>query len=293
MPGTDIELPYSDIRGAEPGPALLVTGGVHGGEYPGIEAAIRFARGLDASRVRGRVLVIHMTNPPAFYAKRQYISPLDEKNLNRVFPGNRDGSPTERVAAKVMEALNQADFWVDLHGGDIHEALVPFAIFSDQGGAVLSGQAEAMARAYGIERILRSSAIAGGSYAAAAERGIPAILVEAGQVGQLDESAVAMHLRGLERLLIHLGMLEGPPPESVAEPLLTQFSWISSPATGLFYRAVQPGQLVSRGALGGVVRDAFGDLLQEVHIPQDGVVLFMVTSLAINRGEPLFAVASP
>lgn len=128
-------------------------------------------------------MVIHMANPPAFYAKRQYVSPLDAKNLNREFPGRRDGTPTERVAAVIAETLAQASFWVDLHGGDIHEALVPFTIFSDQGGDEVVRQAESMARVYGIHQMLRSSAIAGGSYAASAEMGIPAILTESGQVG--------------------------------------------------------------------------------------------------------------
>ncbi len=293
VPGTDIQLPYTDIRGTDSGPSLLITGGVHGGEYPGIESAIRFASSLSPDQITGRITIIHMSNPPAFYAKRQYVSPLDEKNLNRVFPGDINGSPTDRIAAVVIDALRRADFWVDLHGGDIHEALVPFTIFSDRGGDSVVAQAEAMARAYGIQHILRSSSIAGGSYAAAAEMGIPAILTESGQVGQLDETAVQVHLQGLANILIHLGMLQGAQPPQVAGPTLTQFAWISSPGTGLYYGRVTPGQEVKAGQIAGVLKDAFGEVLAEVSVPQDGVVLFAVTSLAINQGEPLFAVAAP
>ncbi|MCL5115785.1 MAG: succinylglutamate desuccinylase/aspartoacylase family protein [Firmicutes bacterium] len=293
VPGTEIRLPYTDVQGVAPGPTLLVTGGVHGGEYPGIESAIRFARDLDPNRVKGRVLVIHLSNPPAFFAKRQYVSPLDEKNLNRVFPGDPDGSPTERVAAVIMEALAQADFWVDLHGGDIHEALVPFTIYSDRGGKEVVRQAEAMARAYGIEHILESSSIAGGSYAAAAEQGIPAILAESGQVGQLDEEAVRVHLSGLQRLMVHLGLWEGEVGSRVAEPIMRRFAWVTSPKSGFFYRVIRPGDHVIAGQVGAVIHDAFGDPIAEIPVPQDGVVLFTVTSLAINAGDPLFAVAAP
>lgn len=190
VPGTSVELPYTDIRGSHDGPTLFVTGGIHGGEYPGIEAAIRFSRAVRPQALRGRIIVIHMTNPPAFFGKRQYESPLDRKNLNRVFPGYADGSPSERIAAAVMQMLAACDFWVDLHGGDIHESLIPFTLFSDYGSDALVRRTEAMARSYGISHILRSSSIASGSYAQAAHRGIPAILVEAGQVGQLDETAV-------------------------------------------------------------------------------------------------------
>lgn len=293
VPGTDIRMPFTDVPGLEPGPTLLVTGGVHGGEYPGIESAIRFAGALDPAHLRGRVKVIHITNPPAFYAKRQYVSPLDEKNLNRVFPGHPAGSPTERMAAVVMEFLADADFWVDLHGGDIHESLLPFTLFSEQGDAAVVAQAEAMARAYGIPHILRSSSIAGGSYAAAANRGIPAILTESGGIGQLDESAVAMHLSGLRRLLTYLGMLDGQSVEPVERALLTQFAWVSAPASGLYYSTVRPGQTVRQGEVGGRIKDAFGEWTTDVPVPQDGEVLFSVTSLAINQGDPVFAVAAP
>jgi hypothetical protein len=254
---------------------------------------MRFARDVTADEITGRVFVIHMTNPPAFYAKRQYVSPLDEKNLNRVFPGSPGGSATERLADVVMQTLDQSDFWVDLHGGDIHEALIPFSLFSHQGSPVVAAQAEAMARAYGIHHILRSSSIAGGGYAQAAHRNIPALLAEAGQVGQLDESAVQTHLTGLRRLLTHLGMMSGPLPTPVDAPLLTQFAWVSAPQSGLYYSAVKPGMTVRQGAVGGTVANVFGDVVAEIPVPQDGVVLFAVTSLAINAGDPIFAVAAP
>lgn len=267
---------------------------MHGGEYPGIESAIRFAAALDPADLSGRVRVIHLANPPAFYAKRQYVSPLDDKNLNRSFPGDRAGSPTERTAAVVMESLASADFWVDLHGGDIHEALVPFTLISAHGKPEVVSQAESMARAYGIEHILQSSSIAGASCQAAAERGIPAILVESGQIGQLHPEAVNKHLSGLTHLLVHLGMHRGRErAAAVSSPLLTQFSWISSPSTGFFYPQATPGEFRRRGSVAGVIRDAFGDVQDEVQVPHDGLVLFMVTSLAIAAGEPLFAVAAP
>ena len=201
IPGTDIALPYTQIDGDAKGPTLLITGGVHGGEYPGIEAAIRFANALDPSRLRGRVYVIHLTNPPAFYGKSQYYVPLDGKNLNRVFPGSALGSVSERMAHRVSELARTSDFWVDMHGGDIHEALVPFTIYSDGGSPEVVAQSRQMAEAYGIARILESSSVAGGTYAFAATVGIPAILTESGQMGQLDEEAVQVHLRGLENIL--------------------------------------------------------------------------------------------
>ena len=51
VPGTPIAMPVTVVRGAAPGPVLSVTAGVHGGEYPGIEAAIQTARALDPAGI--------------------------------------------------------------------------------------------------------------------------------------------------------------------------------------------------------------------------------------------------
>ncbi|PSR27178.1 MAG: hypothetical protein C7B47_08920 [Sulfobacillus thermosulfidooxidans] len=292
VPGTDIVLPYTRIEGESDGPTLLVTGGVHGGEYPGIEASIRFAQQLDPSKLHGRVVVIHITNPPAFYEKTQYIGPLDGKNLNRVFPGKADGTVSERIAHVVTQVAETADYWVDLHGGDIHEALIPFTIYSGGGTGAVVKLSRAMAEAYGIPIILESDSVVGGSYAAASHMGIPAILTEAGQVGQLDENAVSTHLRGLNNLLATFGFVDAPVVSFPPAQIMRQFIWTRSPHQGLFYRYIQPGQTVHRGDIGGILKDAYGTLIEEVLVPQDGLVLFTATSLAINQDDPLFAVAS-
>ncbi|NMP23360.1 succinylglutamate desuccinylase/aspartoacylase family protein [Sulfobacillus harzensis] len=293
VPGTEVRLPATDIQGAGSGPTLFITAGVHGGEYTGIEASIRLATELNPEQLNGRVKIIHLSNPPAFWAKRQYVNPLDEKNLNRVFPGNAQGSVTERIADVVIAEARTADFWADLHSGDIHEALLPFTLFSDQGSLRVAQQAERLARAYGIDHILRSTSIAGGSYAAAAELGIPAITAESGQLGRMSDADVAVHLRGPKSLLKHLDMLPGMKPPLLTAPVLTQFAWISSPASGLYYSDLAAGQRVSAGQLAGLIRDIFGHRVAEVLVPQDGIILFTVASLAINQGDPLFAVAAP
>ncbi|MGH2404155.1 MAG: M14 family metallopeptidase, partial [bacterium] len=218
VPGTGLQLPLTLAYGAQPGPLVLVTGGVHGGEYPGIEAAIRLARELDPTMMRGRVAIVHIYSLSAFHARLQYLVPEDGKNPNRVFPGKATGTVSERLAHVLMETLVAgADAWVDLHGGDIHEELDPFTIYSDGAAADVVAKSRAMAEAYGIPHIIRSQSIAGGTYGAASSRGVPAILTEAGGVGQLDEGSVAVHLKGLRNVLRLLGVLPeepqpGPPP---------------------------------------------------------------------------------
>jgi predicted deacylase len=271
----------------------LVTGGAHGGEYPGIEAAVRFAASLRPEEIRGTVTVIHLTNPPAFYGKTQYVVPLDGKNLNREFPGRADGTPTERMAYAVFNVARNQDAWVDLHGGDIHEALVPFVIYSPLGDPAVAARSKAMAHAYGIETLVESASIQGGSYATATAHGIAAILAESGQVGQLDEISVARHLNGLARVLALLGISAAGGPASVppASPVVyTQNLWVRAPMRGLQYPVVEVGEDVVEGQVGARIQNEWGEVLAELPVPASGRILFRATSLAITEGDPLFAV---
>lgn len=293
VPGTEVRIPYTRVEGREPGLKLLVTGGVHGGEYPGIEAAIRLATRLEPDQIRGTVTVVHMTSPPAFYAKSQYVVPLDGKNLNREFPGRPDGSPTERMAYAVFEVAKHQDAWIDLHGGDIHEALIPFVLYSPLGDPVVAARSQAMAHAYGIETVVESASIQGGSYATASQHGIAAILAESGQVGQLDEPSIDRHLDGLSRVLYLLGLLPEPgpvthPPETPV--VYKENLWVRAPQNGLQYPAVHVGEQVIEGQIGCRIKNEWGDLIVELPVPATGRVLFQATSLAITAGDPLFAV---
>jgi predicted deacylase len=293
VPDTGVRMPVTVVHGAQNGPRALFTGGVHGGEYPGIEASIRLARELDPRVVRGTVVVVHPVNVPAFHARLQYLVPQDGKNLNRQFPGRAVGTVSERMAHVLMQEIAvRMDAWVDLHGGDIHEALVPFTIYSDAAEAEVVAASRAMAEVYGIEYVLASASVKGGTYSAAGKAGIPCILTEAGQLGQLDEASVEVHLQGCRNVLKHLGSLPGDPEPVPPIRLLRTFAWLFSGHTACWYPAVEIGQQVEEGQAVGVVRDWFGETLEEHRSPASGVVLFLVASLAINQGDPLLAVGA-
>lgn len=290
VPGTGVRMPLTVVNGAEPGPTVLITGGTHGGEYPGIEAAIRLARELDPAKVRGQVTVIHILSPVAFLARQQYVVPLDGKNVNRQFPGNALGTVSERMAFTVMQIALKADAWVDMHGGDIHEALIPFSLYSDQAAPDVLAQAKAMAEIYGIEIVAPRSSVSGGTYGAGGAAGIPTILVEAGQVGQLDEESVQTHLKGCRNVLKLVGALPGKPDPVKPVRNLKDYLWVRAGQTGCWYPAVRAGQKAQEGQTVGVIKDFFGNVLEEYKAPGTGVVLFSVTSLAIVEGDPLLAV---
>jgi predicted deacylase len=293
VPGTSIQLPLTLIHGARPGRTLLVTGGIHGGEYPGIEAAIQLARALDPTTMSGSAIVVSIASPTAFQARMQYRVPEDGLNLNRQFPGRATGTVSQRLAACVMaELASRADAWVDLHGGDIHEELEPFTIYSAGAAPAVHAEAARLAAAYGIRYLVESDSVRGGTYGAAAAVDLPCILTEAGGVGQLDPAEQAIHSRGLQNVLRALEILPGVPESVEPVTLLRTFQVVAAKHSACWYPAVRAGDTVSQGQPLGELRDYFGDRLAQIAAPLAGVVLYRVTSLAIDPGDPLVGIGS-
>ncbi len=290
--GKPYRLPMWLINGNDDGPALVVTAGVHAAEYASIASALEFGRSLEPKNLRGRVIVVPVMNLPSFTARSIYICPLDGKNLNRVFPGNATGTASEQIADWVFRnAISQANYYVDLHGGDLIEALVPFTIFFRAGHEKVDKVSLEMAKVFGIH-FLVSSETPGSTFCAASRAGIPSILAESGGQGIWTPEDVALHTNGLQRLMRYLEMTPGGKPQAVPFTLLERFLWLRSEQEGFWYPAVGVNAKVKAGQNLGAVRNCQGDVLQSAISPADGIVLFIVTSLAINQNDPLLAVGA-
>ena len=285
-----MNIPLFLINGKEDGPTLAVTAGIHGGEYASIEAALQLGRSLQPEELRGQVIVVPVANVLAFRAAVAKVCPLDGKNLNRVFPGSPAGTASERIAHWLMsDVIGQADYYVDLHGGGLTEALVPFIVYHASGNDEVDRVSLEMARVFGIEYIVRTE-ISGSGYAVAAESGVPTILAEAGERGRWPPELVAVHINGLSRLMRHLGMLDGPTPEPLPSTLMIDEIWMSSGYDGYFYREIEVGAVVEKGQVLGRITDFRGEVLDSVAAPDGGVVLFLLTGLAISKGGALLSI---
>ena len=282
-----IEIPYAVIQGRQPGPVLLVTAGVHGSEVCSIEAALRLMRARPEG-LRGTLVILPILNVRGFRRRSIYVMPEDGKNLNRMFPGKVDGTASERLAHwLVTQVYPKVDAYLDLHGGDLDESLVPFSLFPN--GSVPSRD---LAIAFG----LGISVAAGGegyTINAAGRLGVPSIIAEVSGNGLWNEATVGLMTAGIDRALHHLGMVSTPPPPaSAAEQLVTM--WVpAAPCDGLWYPAKNLSDPVAQGDILGEIRDMFGSPLASVRSEKDGFILYRLTSLSVGAGEALLGVATP
>ena len=291
--GATIRVPVVVINGAADGPVFAVTAGVHGAEYPGIEAAIRLTRSINPADVKGAVIIVPIVTLPSFQRRAIYVNPLDGVNPNRTFPGNPSGTVTEMLTALVFRnVIVPADYYIDMHGGDMIEALIPFTLYYRSGNEALDSQARELATAYGIPVIVGSTTIRGSSYGAAALAGKPAILPESGGQGILDEASTTTHVRGVLNALKRFGVLAGVPEAMPAPTFLNRFVWLAAEQDCIFYPKVTVGRHVKEGELLAEFTDLFGEKIGELRSPAAGPVLFLVTSPAINRGDPLMALGA-
>jgi predicted deacylase len=289
------QIPITIIRGRQAGPTLALIAGTHGSEVAPIVALQRLRAEVQASELRGTLLLVHVANMPSFLGRTIYYSPVDRKNLNRVYPGGPDGTVSERIAhAITTEVIERADYLVDMHAGDGNESLRPYTYWNKLG---LDARADSvgrdMALAWGHERIVvdtdrprdRNASVY--TQNTAHIRGKPAITTETGWLGAPDELMIQANVAGAMRLMRYLRMLPGS-VELVQHPIwLERTQVLTSPATGTWHHAVERGHTVTEGTLIGRVTDFFGNTLAEVRAPFAGEVLYVVATPAMSRGEPV------
>src|SRR5881396_1559865 len=294
-------IPISIVRGAQAGPTIALIAGTHGSEVAPIVALQRVRALIDPAAMRGTVLIVHVANMPSFLGRTVYYSPVDGKNLNRVYPGKADGTVSERIAfAITRDIIEAADYLVDMHAGDGNESLRPYTYWSPLGlNARADSIARQMALAWGNDYIVIDTARPHDPRASvytqntAHLRGKPALTTEAGYLGVPAEDMVTRNVQGVLRLLRYLKMLPGE-VELVRHPLWFDRSEVlRSPGTGIWYPLVERGHAVQKGAVIGVVTDFFGDTTAAIAAPFAGVMLYVVATPAISAGEPLGMVGHP
>jgi predicted deacylase len=296
-PGTT--LPFTVLHGPEPGPVLALIAGVHGSEYVPILALQRLGRAIDPGSLRGTIVMAHAANPPSFFGRTVYYSPVDGRNLNRMFPGRSEGSLSERIAdVLTREVIARSSHVVDLHGGDGNESLRPYSYWITTGDPRVAQGSRDLALAFGLDRIVvdpeRPTDAAASIYLSntAITRGKPAITTETGGLGTTDDALIALVERGVAGVLRHLGMRDEGPLPLAAPTWITRNVVLRAGHTGMFLPVVDCGRMVDAGEPLGAVVDFHGRVLESIAAPFAGEVLYVVRTPPITAGEPLAMVGA-
>ncbi|TVR74097.1 MAG: succinylglutamate desuccinylase [Sphaerobacteraceae bacterium] len=285
-----VAIPATVIRGQTDGPRIAVISGVHGGEYPGPAAAIRLAREIDPAGLSGSLVIVPVVNQTAFWQRTAFVTPDDGINLNRVFPGDLNGTFSEVLARRLFDALVEpADILIDLHSGDIFESLTPFSGYYKMSDESLQERSATVAHAFMLPIVnAYPEPFPGSLTSAAARAGVASAIVEVGGNGLLSSEDEAMVFDGLINALRAVNSLDEPArtvPQAIYEPVNSA----DAPAAGLWRPAVGLNQQVYAGERLGTLTDLYGDEIADIVAPEAGEVVFYMTCLPVHTGDTLVA----
>ncbi len=295
-----IPLPITVINNGD-GPTLVLMAGNHGDEYEGQIAVSNLARELEAADIRGRLILLPMVNAPAAQAGLR-TSPVDDGNLNRLFPGDARGNPTEMIAHYVEEVLMPlADYAVDLHSGG-SSLFYPPTLLRGQGHS--AEEAEALINlqdafdlpyAWVFTSGGGRSSTARTAMGAANRKGVINVMAELGGGGEVTPDILKRTERGLRRILHRLGMLPDYTPDRTRGTReLNAKGSVYAYAAGLFEPLKSIGDDVALGELIGLIHhpDMPEAEPDRITSPYQGIALCRRAIAQVVRGDAVYQIAS-
>jgi predicted deacylase len=282
--GNEIALPVLVMNGLLPGPTVYLGGLIHGDEPSGAEVIRRVMReSLDPSDLRGAVIAIPIQNPLAFRTST-YHSLEDGLNANRIFPGDATETMTNRcVAAITKYAVQQAQYVLDLHCNARDSILFNFVRWND---TPIGRESLELSKAFGFTTVISEAKRRGFGFEErlvglladmSMAEGKPTLTVELTPNYEWETRIIDAGVRGVLNVLRHLQMLSGELEPHVNLPIIDRVLGpqlrVTPERGGFVHPAVSPGDWVHGGDRLALIRDPWGDIVEEVLSPTDGYVL--------------------
>ncbi|MEJ1239451.1 succinylglutamate desuccinylase/aspartoacylase family protein [Chryseolinea sp. T2] len=278
---TVIDTPIYVSRGLEEGPVLALTAGMHGDEINGMEIVRRMLdTGLSKPK-RGITICMPIVNVYGFLNFSRDVP--DGKDINRSFPGNKNGSLASRVAYHLMrEVIPYIDYGIDFHTGGAMRTNYPQvrAVLKD---GVNNELANAFNAPFTIDSPYRPNSLRKES----ARKGKNIIVYEGGESLRFDQHAIEEGISGTLRLMKYLKMIDWAPEPNEENRVVWSTSWIRARNAGLFQSSVRCGQLVNAGEWVGTITDPFGEFKEQIVAPEKGYVIGLNNIPVINAGDAL------
>ena len=285
--GTSLHMPVKVINGRSAGPVLFICAAIHGDELNGVEIVRRLLKRKILSSLRGTLIAVPVVNVHGFLNQSRYLP--DRRDLNRSFPGSARGSIAARTAHTFLSHIvDTADCGIDLHTGAINRSNLPQVRANLDDERTLE-----LAKVFGAPVIVNSTIRDGSLRECAAARGLPMLVYEAGEALRFDELSIRAGLRGVIKVMRHLGML---PAERKSKPIVPvvadSTSWVRAPASGIVSDKAKLGTRVAEGDKLAVVGDPLGEAKETVIAPLDGIVIGRSNLPLAHEGDALFNIAA-
>jgi predicted deacylase len=276
--------PVLVVNGEKPGPTVCLTAAVHGDELNGIEIVRRVLYDLTPDKLAGTVIGVPIVNLQGFRRSSRYLP--DRRDLNRFFPGNPTGSSASRIAYSFFnEVITHCDALIDLHTGSFHRTNLP-QLRAD----LTNPQIARLTEKFGATVVLHSRGARGTLRRAAADAGIPAVTLEAGEPARVQEDAVSHGKRGIMTLLNELDMVGRVTFWGNREPVYYRSKWIRADQGGVLISDVELGQRVRAGQVLGTVTDPITNVQSNLVAKSSGRVLGMALNQFVMPGFAAYRV---
>lgn len=282
---TNIDLPVRVIRAEEPGPVLLLTGGLHGDEINGIEIVRRMLARNMLVPEKGSIVAIPLMNIYGFIQNVRGVP--DGKDINRSFPGSKTGSLAKLVAYTIMnEIIPKIDYGIDFHTGGASRANFP------QIRCVLNLQKNIeLAKAFAPPVILHSPLIDQSFRKAAYKKKKHILVYETGESLRYDEYGINIAIEGTQRVMCHLGMKSVMTKPDSKTDIFQSSVWARAPIAGLFTSKIKNGEEVKKKQILGVITDPFGSDVDSIKSRYDGRVIGINYNSIVHKGDAIMHIA--
>lgn len=285
-----VRVPLAVVHGTTPGAKLVVLACQHGDEGNGVIALLDFINTAQPAQISGEVWVVPCANVHGFIVGHRN-SPYDQQDMNRVHPGNPQGTMSEQIAHVLhRDIFPGADLIIDLHGGSPENGDTAFGMWADADGKpsvlpiISSMKLDFL--------IAKRKSLPGMLSNTAAELGIPQISIEAGSALDYPRNNGALMRDFITTAMQHLQMLPGPAPAPQALPLMNSATHRAHTG-GAWKTLVSFRENVQKGQQLGVIMDLLGNVTQDVRAIESGIVAVMRTGVRVHPGETVTTLAVP
>jgi len=278
---TQIDTPIYVYRATEDGPVLALTAGMHGDEINGMEIVRRILESGYHRVKRGTVVCMPIINVYGFLNYSRDVP--DGKDVNRSFPGSKNGSLAARVAYHLIkEVIPFIDYGIDFHTGGAMRANYPQVrcVMQEKKNAEL---ALAFHAPFTIDSPFRPHSLR----QTAAKKGKNIIVYEGGESLRLDEYAIQQGIDGTQRLMRHLQMIDSAPEPTEENKIVWSSIWVRAKTAGLFQARVKCGAFIQKNEPVGTITDPFGDFKENILAPVTGYILGLNNNPVVNAGDAL------